>query len=231
LPAASSGGCRRPEPSEKISVEVHDDAAVPDVAAIEPPQPVDEAGAALRQQLEHLRASEDLQRGHAQMSAQRQQPMTRVQYLQSQGLTLAESQFFDSREDMMANQVQAREAAAEALAAGIEWDSPQFFEAVERGFAKRIDALNQRAAEPAPTPTFFQAPEPTRAPAAPDSASIYSAPVSRQAPSAGYREPSPRSVRLTSEEAAMAAASGISETEYARQKLRLLKAKASGELQ
>jgi hypothetical protein len=57
-----------------------------------------------------------------------------------------------------------------------------------------------------------------------------SAPVSRRE-AGGYREPSLRQIKLTSEEAAIAAASGVSETEYARQKLRMLKAKASGELQ
>jgi hypothetical protein len=90
--------------------------------------------------------------------------MTRVQFLQSQGLTEAEAKFFDSREDMMANQQQASEAAAEALAAGIERDSPEFFQAVEEGFAKRLDALNQRATEQ-PAPAFF-APRPAPSPAA-----------------------------------------------------------------
>ena len=50
----------------------------------------------------------------------------------------------------MSNQQLASEAAAEALAAGIERDSPEFFEAVEEGFAKRVEALNQQpAAQPA----------------------------------------------------------------------------------
>ena len=77
-------------------------------------------------QLESLRQSEELQRRHAQQMAQRQRPMTRIEFLRSQGLTEAEARFFDS-ESMMQNQQQASEAAAEALAAGIERDSDHFF--------------------------------------------------------------------------------------------------------
>ena len=83
-----------PEASEKLHVELPDDATSVD-AAIEPAQPADEAGEALKRQLQTLRASEDLQRRHAQQMAQRQQ-MTRVEFLRSQGLTKAEAEFFDS---------------------------------------------------------------------------------------------------------------------------------------
>ena len=83
-----------PEPSEKISVEVvYDDATTPDVTAIEP---ADEATQALLKQLADLKKSEALQRAHAERMAQQQQPQTRVQFLQSQGLTKAEAEFFDS---------------------------------------------------------------------------------------------------------------------------------------
>ena len=193
-----------PEASEKLHVELPDDATSVD-AAIEPAQPADEAGEALKRQLQTLRASEDLQRRHAQQMAQRQQ-MTRVEFLRSQGLTKAEAEFFDQREDMMANQQQASEAAAEALAAGIERDSPEFFQAVEEGFAKRLDALNQRAAEQ-PAPAFF-APKPSPAPERPGPASYVSAPVSRR--EVGSRGPvNPRQIKLTPEEQQIAAASGI----------------------
>ena len=57
-----------PEPSEKISVEVHD-AAVPDVAAIEP---ADEATLTLQKQIADLKKSEEIQREFAQhVAAQR----------------------------------------------------------------------------------------------------------------------------------------------------------------
>ena len=176
-----------------------------------------------------------MQRQYAQqMAQQRQQPKNRVEFLQSQGLTKQEAEFFDSREDMMANQQHAGEAAAETLAAGYERDSPEFFQAVEENFAKRIEAMNPQPAEQ-PTPVFFQPPEAPRrspAPAAPpDRSSLYAAPVSRQTPTGGYREPSPSQVRLSAAEVEIARASGVTERQYAEGKLRLMRAKANGELQ
>ncbi len=166
------------------------------------------------------------------MKQQRVQPMTRVEFLQSQGLTRAEAEFFDQHEDMMLNQQQASEAASEALAAGLERDSPQFFKAVEENFAKRLDALNQRAVEQptlAAAPAVF-APRPAPPPAPPDRSGMYSAPVSRGTPGT-YREPSPSSVRLSPAELEIAQASKISATEYARLKLKMLKERAAGERQ
>jgi len=182
----------------------------------------------LRRQIQHLRDSERAQHEHAMriqaaQMAQRAQPQTRVQFLRSQGLTKAEAEFFDSREDMMANQQQASQAAAEALAAGIERDSPQFFEAVEEGFAKRLDALNQRPAAETPTPAFRQ-PVSER----PGPASYVSAPVSRHA-AGSPREQSPSSMRLSPAEIEMARIAGISDVEYARQKQKLAQAKANGD--
>jgi hypothetical protein len=218
---------QRVEPSEKLSIEEPS-------AAIDTVPPADEATVALMRQLESLRKSEELQKQyamhqHAVQMAQRTQPQTRVQYLQSQGLTKAEAEFFDSREDMMSNQQLASEAASEALAAGIERDSPQFFEAVEQGFAKRVEALNQRAAEPAPAPAFFEPTEPTRSPAAPDRSSLYAAPVSRGAPSGetGYRPA--RQIKLTPQDQEYARIAGISDVEYAKQKQRLALHKANGD--
>ena len=129
---------------------------------------------------------------------------------------------------MMSSQLQASEAAAEALAAGIERDSPQFFQAVEEGFAKRIEAMNQQPA--APPAAFSQPRSVAPSPAAPpDRSSLYAAPVSRTAPTGGYREPSPRQVRLSPAEVEIAKASGISEVEYSRNKLRMLRERAAGE--
>jgi hypothetical protein len=215
-------------PSERIDIDNKAEPAEATVA-IEPP---DEASVALQRQLEHLRQSERAQHEHAmrmqaaQMS-QRAQPQTRVEFLQTQGLTKAEAEFFDGNEQMMTHQQEASEAAAEALAAGIERDSPEFFQVVEQGFAKRLDALNQRAAEQ-PAPTFFQprtAPSPA---ASADRSAMYSAPVSRGA-IGGTREPSPRSVRLTPAELEIAKAAGITETQYAQNKLRMLRERAAGE--
>ena len=70
-----------PEPSEKISVEVHD-AVAPDVAAIEPPQS-DEATLTLQKQIADLKKSEELQKQYAlHVAAARAQPPTRQQKLE-----------------------------------------------------------------------------------------------------------------------------------------------------
>lgn len=59
---------------------------------------------------------------------------------------------------------------------------------------------------------------------------MYSAPVSR-GEVGGYREPSPSQVRLTVEQKQIAAASGISDVQYAKNLLRLEREKRSGERQ
>ena len=67
--------------------------------------------------------------------------------------------------------------------------------------------------------------------APPDRSSLYAAPVSRTAPSGGYREPSAKSVRLSPIEQEIARGLKISDVEYAQGKLRLAREKATGERQ
>jgi len=103
---ADSNSAETPAPSEKLHVELPDDATTVD-AAIEPAPPADEATVALMRQLDSLQKGDELQKQyamhqHAVQASQRQQPMTRAEFLRSQGLTPLEAQFFDSREDMMA---------------------------------------------------------------------------------------------------------------------------------
>ncbi len=215
------------QPSATAHVEFTDEADP--LVAIDTaiPDEPDSATLALQRQLQQLRESEELQRRQHQAAMQRAQHMTRVEFLQSQGLTKTEAEFFDRHEDMMANQQQAGEAASEALAAGLERDSPEFFQAVEQNFAKRLDALNQRAA----AQSAFFAPRSAPSPTPPDRSGMYSAPVSRGSVGTGYREPSPRQVKLTPEEQQIARASGISDVQYAANKLRMLRERASGERQ
>lgn len=120
-------------------------------------------------------------------------------------------------------------AYAATLQSGVERNSPDFAAAMEGNFAS---LLNRAQAQPAATDPagFFQPPEPSRSPAAPARGSIYSAPVSR-GPVGGYLEPSPKSVRLSPAEQQIAAASGISDLEYARNKLKMLRERAAGERQ
>jgi hypothetical protein len=84
----------------------------------------------------------------------------------------------------------------------------------------------------APTPKFFAPPEPKEAPSpASVRSALVSAPISREVPS-GDRLPSiPSRVNLSADERAIAAASGISEREYAQNKIRMMRMKRDGELQ
>jgi hypothetical protein len=112
-----------PEAVTGISVEAPPEA---EQTVVEPPQPADEATQALMRQLESLRQSEELQRRDAQQMAQRQQPMTRVGFLRSQGLTEAEARFFDANESMMQNQQQLarrQQMPSPAALKGIATDS------------------------------------------------------------------------------------------------------------
>src|SRR5207247_6415378 len=126
-------------------------------------------------------------------------------------------------------------AANEAAQQGHERGSEAFLQATKQIFDKYEAELqaqaNAQQAEPAmqETPKFF-APVPPKPPRA--SSGHYSAPVSREVPSAippseRYTE-DPRRVTLSVDDKAIAKASGISEIEYAKNKLKLQRMKASG---
>jgi hypothetical protein len=124
---------------------------------------------------------------------------------------------------------------ADIQAAGVQRDdSPEYFQAVEETFSRHLERKQKKAAAKAvaePTPEFFQ-PPPAPPPEQPEQAasSIYSAPVLRQVGGGGYT-PSPSSVRLSHQGREAAKMAGISETEYARQKLRMLQAQRDGTIQ
>ena len=166
------------------------------------------------------------------MAAQR--PLTREQKLnfwRQWGLTEAEARLLEANPEMIDHSAITNHAAAQALQAGHERDSEEYFAAVKMNFEDQMKR-QQAQAEPAvqPTPKFFEPPS-QKAPAARSPAHIVSAPVSREVPSGGYREPRLNQVRLSLEEQEIARGLGISDTEYARGKLRLEKEKARGERQ
>jgi hypothetical protein len=230
-----------PEPSERLNIEVQADPEAI-VAATEPPQPVDEVSATLRQQIEHLRTSQELERRHAQQmiaaqhAQQAQRQPSREEKLsawRANGGDEGDIAFLEAHPEMIDRHDVTIAAAEAAAQQGFERGTPEHREATRELFHRHLGHQQPQPAAPAePAPAFFR-PEPTRSPAAPpDRSSMYSAPPSRQAPSTGYRVPSsPSQVRLTPEEMQIAAASGISHTEYARHKLTMLKRKASGEIQ
>ena len=123
------------------------------------------------------------------------------------------------------------QAAGAAFAAGLQRGTDDFNNAVKANFDTTL-RRDEAQANPAmqATPQFFE-PPPQPASSRPDRASIYSAPVSRQVPGTGYREPSPRQVKLSPIEQEIARGLKISDVEYAQGKLRLAREKATGERQ
>jgi hypothetical protein len=232
------------QPSETTTINFDTEEPNEAVAeAIQKAAEADDAAAALMKQLAHLRASEQAQREFAtQIAAQRAaqmaapaptlpaEPEARIALWRQHGLTDDDAAFLEANPELVADPQLTRVASDEA-ALHHERDTDAHRAATLEAF-RRLQGQQARARPAAADPAgFFQPSEPSRSPAAPDRAALYSAPVSRTASPGSYREPSPRSVKLTGEESAIAAASGISDVEYARQKLRMLKAKASGELQ
>jgi len=227
-----------PEPSEKINVEVRD-AAVPDVAAIEPPQP-DEATLTLQKQIADLKKSEQMQRDYAErmaLMAQQQQHAQRppsreekVSAWRANGGDEGDISFLESNPEMIDRHDVTVVAAEEAARQGHQRGTEAHRLATRENFHRHLGHQQARPAAPAePAPAFF-APEAERVShSAPDSASIYSAPVSRATQSASTGQRPARTVRLTAEEQEYARVAGITDVEYARLKQRLAQAKANGD--
>jgi hypothetical protein len=102
---------------------------------------------------------------------------------------------------------------------GIHWDTPEFY----RTLAAAFPLENYRRVEqpkPDDKPPAF---------AEDDDRPSVSAPISRSVPSGGRY--SPTSTTLSADERAVARAAGMSDVQYARQKLLLLQRKAAGLIQ
>jgi hypothetical protein len=117
----------------------------------------------------------------------------------------------------------------EAMQSGFADTSPEYFSYLDSrladlqaqqptGAENLVAEMQQRAAQVRPQE------QPQSKPARPQ----YSAPVSREVPSAGGFRQSGR-VTLTVEDREFARIAGVSDVEYAKQKARLLEMKASGE--
>ncbi len=234
------------EPSETVRVfsDEADPAAV-DILAVDTATPTDEATLALQKQLAALRASEQAQRDYAaaQMAAAQAPAPTlpegreeRIALWRQHGLSDDDAAFLQQRPDMVDNPMLTRAAFAATMQAGIERNSPDFGPTMEAHFDAlmgRAEAQAQAqaaAANPAtqPTPAFF-APRSAPSPTPPDRSGMYSAPVSRTAPSGATGQRLSNRIELTPEEAEYARIAGISDVEYARQKQKLAQYKAAGE--
>jgi hypothetical protein len=193
------------------------------------------AAEALKRQIEALRQSEALLR----QPAQPQRPLSRDEKLavwQQQGMPADQLEFLKSNPAMVDYSDLATFAANKALQAGHERSSGEHMRATKELFDQHLAHLQAQAQQTEQsampeTPRFFT-PPPAKAPRAP--ASHYSAPVSRDVPNGGPRpefETNPGRVVLSQDEKIIAKNSGISEVEYARNKIRMQRMKASGEIQ
>jgi hypothetical protein len=107
-----------------------------------------------------------------------------------------------------------------------------YWQAIEQGFDKQMNRLRAQAEQVQPTPAIF-APPPAPQPRRPSTASIVSAPVSRQPPGSEPRPVSPErmATTLSIAEQEVARNAGISLQEYARQKLKMQAQVRSGKRQ
>ena len=198
---------------------------VPPLPADEPqPEPPaqeplrqDDATLALRRQIESMRQSEQVQR--------QPQPVSREQRLEAwrqQGLSDAETQFFQNHPAMLDNPELTNFAVHKAREAGFERGTEGIFAAVETIFSAN---MNQQAAE------MPQQPAPTFTPPAPRPPRVgYSAPVSHSIPSGGSgRRSTPGRVTLSPSEVEAARISGLSVEDYARQKIEYERQLSAGE--
>jgi hypothetical protein len=204
------------EPADAVVVR-HESDAPPSVA-------VDEATRRLQKQIDDLKKSEELQRQHA--AQMMHAPPTREQMLNQ--VSPEWRSFLEANPRLLNNFQLAANAAAQALqeghALGSEAQMGRTRELVDQHLA-HLQAQDMAPAAAQPAPEFFRPP-----PEPPSRASIVSAPVSR-GEVGGYREPSPSRMTLTEEQRQIAAASGISDVQYAKNLLRLRKEIASGDRQ
>ena len=215
--------------SEKIPLDDQ-----PAADAVKPPndtlaETTDEATRRLRHQLAQLQQSEAMQRQAAIMP---QRPTSREAKLQAwrAGGMSPEDERTLIEHPAMIDHHEITAAAAHEAAQQYERGTNSHRELTRELFDRHLTRLQTQAQPSAgPPPQFFSPPEPP--PPRDQSPSIYSAPVSREVPSAGGREPSLRSITLSAEERSLAASLGLSETTYAKQKLEMLRRQKAGEIQ
>lgn len=221
----------RPEATVGMGAHIPGEDGAVNVAVAEAVQ-ADEAALALQRQIDALQQSEQLQRQHrATMAQQRPSHDQLLHHWRTQhGMSEADERFLRGNPAMIDHAQLTAIAANEAAQQGHQRDSDTHRQATKAIFDQHLARLQAQApanSAPQPTAAFFQPPPP---PAPKDKAAMYSAPVSR-GEVGGYREPSPSQVRLTLEQKEIARASGISETAYARNLLRMEREKRSGERQ
>jgi hypothetical protein len=206
-----------PDPAPAVEAAVGTSPAPPP-PSIEPSpeiaQPQDDAGRVLQAHLDAIRRAETVQE-------QAQIAMLAAQERRNAWLEATPG----AKENIAALNILHQHA----IQSGFADTSPEYFSFLENQLAtlqrpapaaSLINEMQQRVAQVQPQ----EQPKATRPRAVP-----VSAPVSREVPSAGGGFRTPSRITLTLEQREAAKMSGVSETEYAKQLLRLRELQASGE--
>jgi hypothetical protein len=201
----------------------------------------DESALALKRQIEALHNSEQIQRQRLeqaqydrQVRLMQMQPPSREQKIEAwkqAGLSPANEEFMWAHPELIDHHEVTRIATQEALASGVKPDSEDFRRAVKNNFDTAMRHLKAQAEHAEPTPSFFAPPDPKPAEPATIRSALVSAPTSREIPSGDRALSIPSRVSLSVEERQIAAASGISDKEYAANKLKMMHMKQRGEIQ
>jgi hypothetical protein len=199
---------------------------------------------ALKRQIEALRNSEQLQRQHQEQMQQERlaraarladmRPPSREEKLaawKQNGLTPANEQFLIEHPEMIDHDQLTAYATQQALASGVEQDTDNFRRAVKTNFDTALRHLKAQAENADPTPAFFAPPQAKPASEPAFRSALASAPVSRDIPSANRDLSISSRVSLSREEVEIAKASGITEKQYAENKIRMMRMKRDGSLQ
>jgi hypothetical protein len=228
---------RRRYASDKPS-EPPSPAPEPTPAPAQPPQPdtgTTGESSSLKAQLDAMRQQ------HQQPPPQQSQPdafdvalMTHHPYLLG-NITPSEYHYLRSRPHLMdPEQMQMLLRGFQVMHLhGIQRDTPEFFHGLDNlmhhGAAQHHAAQHDGAAPPEPEPVQHAPPEPPPEPVPTDQpAHMVAAPPSHGFVAGFEPQDSPNTIRLSAAEREHAKASGVSEEIYAKNKLKMMRAKKSG---
>jgi hypothetical protein len=228
----------RPTPAEPVTesptIKIEVDGqpiAEPVRQALNQASAADAATEALKAQIAALKRGEEMQRQQGEVAAKAQEwsrtPPSHKELLDHwekvHGMPRGERLFLEEHPELIDNTQLTAQAALEAHERGLERGTDAFNAATLAAFHRHLNEARRQVERPA-APMIPAAPER-------EISSIVSAPVSREAPSAadGSRN-RPGRVTLTHEERMFANSIGLSEDNYARQKLKLMQAKQSGDI-
>jgi hypothetical protein len=200
------------------------------VASIDNDIPPDDASVAFQKQIDAQRKSEQLAKDRADVPTL--PPQTReatIAQWQRAGMSYRAAEFLRSNGSMVDAPAALEAAVAVAHGKGHEQDSPQYFDEIRDYF----DRHNLRPQSAKTTDEELPAVKRKEAKVesdfdSPNRASMYSAPVSREAPGS-YGGDRPGVVRLSPAQKEAARYAGVSEASYAKGVLELRERKERGE--